>query len=38
MLKYARNSLLNLDNVNILNVQLATYLPNFDFNNTIVII
>ncbi len=38
MLKYAINSLLNLDNVNTLNAQVATHLPNSDFNNTVIIV
>lgn len=38
MLKHARKSLLNLDDVNILNAGVATNLPNFDFNNTVVVV
>ncbi len=38
MLKRARNGLLNLNNVNTLNAQVATHLPNSDFNDTIVVI
>lgn len=38
MLKLARNKLVNLNNVNTLNAQVATHLPNFDFNNTVVVL
>ncbi len=38
MLKRARNSLLNLNDVNILNVQVAIYFPNSDFNDTVIVI
>ncbi len=38
MLKRAKKCLLNLDKVNTLNAQVATYLPNSDFNNTVVVV
>ncbi len=38
MVKHARNCLFNLDNVNTLNVQVATHFSNFDFNDTVVVI
>ncbi len=38
MLKYARNGLLILDNINTLNIQVATYLPNSDFNDTVIVV
>ena len=38
MLKRARNGLLNLEDVNILNAQVATYLSNSDFNDTVIVV
>ena len=38
MFKHARHGLLNLKDVNFWNAQVATYFPNSDFANTIIII
>ena len=38
MLKHARHGLLNLKDVNFLNAQVATHLPNSDFADIIIII
>lgn len=37
MLKYAKNGLLNFKDFNILNIQIATYLSNSNFTNTIIV-
>lgn len=38
MFKCAKNSLLNLDDIHVLNAQVATHLFNSDFNNTIIVV
>ncbi len=38
MLKYTRNSLLNLKDITTLNAWVTTYLPNFSFNSTIIVV
>lgn len=38
MLKHTRNGLLNFEDVHTLNAQVATHLPNSDFNKTVVVV